>query len=585
MAQQINVPGVGVLSFPDGMSDSDISAAIHKNFPQVGSPPGAAKATVGDIPKDPGQYSNTYFDIPSMSLKERPNDGLDTFMEGLGRHLAATVTGGKQLAQKIGNKVGLVDDSTVAQTQKDVDSAAVTDRPLLKSTPGMLGNAAGSGAVMSLIPGGVAASAAGGAVDQGSQPVATDDSGNLVNAAEGAAGGAAGALLGKGVGALAGRIVQPIRNALSGAQTDAVSVLRANGIPMSAAQQTGSRVLKTAENAAGDSPLVGPSELPEAQASAFTKAALKYVGVTSDTASPTVMGGAKRVLGQTYDAVAARNTIAVDLANPTADPLLGSLDKISLKAKQSLVPEQYSVIRNQLDNVVNAIKTGKGQINGTQYQNIQQDLDLVAGDGGKQPFVTDIRQALTNALRRSSSPQDAALLADTDRKYQALKQIQGAIGPDNKVSPNLLYNSIDTVRNANQSVYGSGPQGLAQLAQAGKQILGAKTPNSGTGQRIAGMALFGAAGGIADSKVHGGGVETPLVTLAASLGGPALARQVLENPRVANAIAKWAANKGLLNFGATAKAAGTAAGGTVGAAATPAIDTSADPNSQDQTAQ
>lgn len=35
MAQRIEVPGAGILEFPDGMSDAEMSAAIQKNFPQL----------------------------------------------------------------------------------------------------------------------------------------------------------------------------------------------------------------------------------------------------------------------------------------------------------------------------------------------------------------------------------------------------------------------------------------------------------------------------------------------------------------------------------------------------------------------
>lgn len=38
MAQLVNVPGVGQLSFPDGMSQDDMAAAIQRNFPQIHQP-------------------------------------------------------------------------------------------------------------------------------------------------------------------------------------------------------------------------------------------------------------------------------------------------------------------------------------------------------------------------------------------------------------------------------------------------------------------------------------------------------------------------------------------------------------------
>jgi hypothetical protein len=38
MAQRIDVPGMGIVEFPDGMSDDQISAAIRQNMPQQAAP-------------------------------------------------------------------------------------------------------------------------------------------------------------------------------------------------------------------------------------------------------------------------------------------------------------------------------------------------------------------------------------------------------------------------------------------------------------------------------------------------------------------------------------------------------------------
>lgn len=38
MGQSVNVPGVGLLQFPDGMSQDDMSAAIQRNYPQIHGP-------------------------------------------------------------------------------------------------------------------------------------------------------------------------------------------------------------------------------------------------------------------------------------------------------------------------------------------------------------------------------------------------------------------------------------------------------------------------------------------------------------------------------------------------------------------
>ena len=57
MAQQIEVPGMGIVEFPDGMSDADIAGAIKKNMPAQAAPQmgigedlsGVAKAAPGRL--------------------------------------------------------------------------------------------------------------------------------------------------------------------------------------------------------------------------------------------------------------------------------------------------------------------------------------------------------------------------------------------------------------------------------------------------------------------------------------------------------------------------------------------------------
>lgn len=49
MPQQVEVPGVGLLEFPDGMSDAEMSAAIQRNFPQLAKP-GMAEDVAKSVP-------------------------------------------------------------------------------------------------------------------------------------------------------------------------------------------------------------------------------------------------------------------------------------------------------------------------------------------------------------------------------------------------------------------------------------------------------------------------------------------------------------------------------------------------------
>jgi hypothetical protein len=477
-----------------------------------------------------------------------PVDGMNTaqrFLAGFGKQLSDWGRGPQQL--NAGDAYDPETDSTVdqsarrAQLTEEEQEARQRDAPLMATTAGKVGGMAASAAPFVLAPAGYLPAAAVGATEGLLTPTHGDES-RTANTVLGAGAGAAS----QAIGALAGRLIRPIGNFLTADRQAATDTLLRAGVPLDAAQQTGSRILITAKNAAADSPLQGPSELPARQADAFTRAVLRTVGVDSDSASQPTMSALRQTLRDNYNGIAQRYTIKFDPADGY-DPLTRDLQDVLQTADTSLTRDDAAVIRKQVQNVIDAGKQGQ-VINGARYQAINQALDRVPGEGGKAPFVADIRTALTAALKRAASPEDQALLAQTDARYAAMKQIQAAID-GNKVRPDLLYNAMDTQARAGQSVYGDGPnQQLFRLAEAGRMVLGrlAQTPNSGTTQRAAGMALFGALGGLADNRLRGGdGFETSLAALAGAAFGPAALRAVIENPRAAAVIAGWARSKGI----------------------------------------
>jgi hypothetical protein len=204
------------------------------------------------------------------------------------------------------------------------------------------------------------------------------------------------------------------------------------------------------------------------------------------------------------------------------------------------------VIENQLQDIQALADKNGGKISGAAYQQLQSALGDIASDGGKSPFVTQIRQALTDALGRQASPADAKLLAQTNQRYGAMKSIEKAIGDDNLISPNKLYNAMDSVKGANQSVYGQGSNTrLMNLAQAGKAVLGTNTANSGTPQRLAGMAALGTAGAAVGAAVHGqNGEAAALLSGAAALGlSQNAAKALVYNPAGREYLRKFIAAK------------------------------------------
>lgn len=549
MAQQVNVSGVGILEFPDGMSDADMAAAIQKNFPQIHS-----RTNYGN-PAESGTES--YLDLGSMSIKQRPSS---PFVAGIGKALSDTARGVEQFVRQAWANQGpdktynpqtgqyeanpadvqaqQANSQKLAALNQDISNSRNLDKPLMSTTGGKAGQFAGDAALLATAPEGLAGSIGGGAALAGAQPTSGDES-RLTNTALGAAGGAAG----YGVGRALGAAIQPITDRLSALGQQFRAILTREGVPLDAAQATGSKVVTTLKNAAGDSPVVDNSNFPQQQAQQFTRATLEKMGVQNATeASPAVMQAGRQRLKESYNQIAARNTITYD------PPLNQDISRIRYDADRNLTPENARVIQNRLDDLETMMQNNGGQMTGAGYEQFQSSLGKIAKDGGKAPFVTDIRQALTGALQRQSSPGDAALLAQTNQRYAAMKAIQNSIDSNtNMVSPSALYNSLDTAKGANGTVYGQGAnQPLIQLAQAGKALIGStRTPNSGTAQRVLGAATLGTGGdallNLAQGKTQNA-EEMFAVAAMAGLSGTA-ARQLVYSQAGRQWLQRWAQSR------------------------------------------
>lgn len=479
-------------------------------------------------------------------------------LAGAGKAFVDTGRGIKQIATLIGRKMGIESDQDLARVQAEVDAAKSQDAPLMRTTAGTLGNVGGQAALLAVAPEGLGGAATGSALLAGAQPVATGES-RGANVVGGALGGAAG----YGAGKLVGKIVQPVSTTLSEAAQSAVARLRGEGIPLDLAQQTGSKGAQTLKNVVADNPLVGHSELPEQQSKAFTRAVLRRIGADSDTADSGTMGDAKARIGGVFDDIASRNPIQFD------DVLQHELTQAHAGASSELSEAQMRPINAQINTILDKAADNGGAIDGKAYQNIKTSLDRISqgSDQAVGHWARQVRTALDNGLQRSVSPEDLSALTQARSQYRAMKQIEGAIGDNDQISPAKLANAIDTKSNAAQTIYGKGDQDLYRLAVAGKNVISnTKTPNSGTAQRLAGMALLGGAGGEGLNALTGGEHTGRDVGLGAgiALGAPYAARAALENPKAVNFLAGLANNKAAAAASKTVTRAGTGAGFHVG---------------------
>lgn len=443
------------------------------------------------------------------------------FVVGAGQALTDVGRGAKELAMKWGNKLGLVSNQSLAAEQDQLQQDATIDAPLMHTTAATLGGLTADTAVGGLAPEGLLGGVGAGAALGGLQPT-TGNGSQLDNALMGGALGGAGDLAGRALGKLA----QPIRNVLSDSGASDVQVLRNAGVPLDAAQLTGSRVAQDIKNAAGPTRLVGPSGFQLGQQKAFTRAVLNTIGVADSDlkgAAPEVMNTAARRIGAVLNHIADRNPIKVDA------PLLDTLAQIHTAADQEMVPTEAGPIKAQIDNVISRAAANDGKLTGRQFQEIRSSLGRLmtnTTNGSIQHAAGGITTALGDALERQVAPEDAAELSNARAQWRRLRQIQGAIGPDNQVAPNALWNRIDTLRNSNQTVFGRGDQTLVRLAEAGKNILGKAVSNRGILKDLIGLS----AGGYLGNEHGGHGTLGALAGVAAMEGlSPMAARAVVES--------------------------------------------------------
>lgn len=525
----------------------------------------AAPPSGGDDPTKWGAREGPAAAAPDADAVAKMSTG-ERFARGFGHQVMDWVRGGEQLLATPGTPSEAdrpaVEARYKAATEK-VEQSRRENAALMSTTAGKVGSMAAGAVPFFAAPEGYLAAAGVGAAEGLLTPTKEGES-RAWNVGTGAAAGAAGTALGR----VAGRVIQPWEPKFTAARDAAVGLLKRAGIDLDVEQQVGGKFAQTVKIAAADNPILARSEKPMQQLQQYTRAVLRTMGVDSEEATTNVMQRGRKALKDNYDDIAARTHIQVD---PVMDR---ALYDIQWQAQRSLTKEDANVIRKQIKNIFDGVRTGvapgRGVILGDRYAAINQALDRVPGEGGKAPFVTAIRRELTDALRRSATPEDRQLLALTDQRYGAMKQIERAIGEHNLISPALLYNATDTLARTNQSVYGSGAnQELVQLAQAGKLVFGNLVPQSGTPRRAAAMALFGVGGAAADRRLRGNtsAPETFLAGAAASALGPAALRAIIENPKVANAVRQWAESQGASRAAGVTRrwAAPAAAGAATGA--------------------
>jgi hypothetical protein len=492
------------ITAPDDATDDQVLAYAKSQFDQ---PKQAKPNTRAMIDNDP----------ISQGARNFTNDmtGTQKFLAGAGKGLTDAVLG-------VGQFMGMV-------PQSDIDEVRKTDAPLLKTGAGTAGNLVGGVAAAAptiLIPGvntltGAALVGAGTGL---LQPVATGESRTL-NTALGAGAG----LVGQGVGNAVGRAIRPVDNVLNQEEARLAAQAIREGIPLTAAQKTGSKPLKVMDAAMENMPFTASKQaaVNQGQEQAFNRAVLSRAGIKDDLATPDVLGTRKKALGKEFETIAGRNAIDFNQG------VLGDLATTVQNANRRLTPDQFKGISNTVDDILSQLDAS-GKLLGTNYQGWRSELGrLSKGNDSQAHYYAEIKKSLDKAFNSQISGADSQGWKQASREYGSLKTILDAMGGPGtgpnigNIAPAQLSGAVARQVSKEGKALGRGE--LTDLSKIGQAFVKPQVPNSGTAQRMFAQQILTGSVGAGAGYAGGGDPQSAAMGAGLVLGGPRAVQALMQS--------------------------------------------------------
>lgn len=409
------------------------------------------------------------------------------------------------------------------------------------------------------------------AAQPGSQLAAAMAGGAVEGATNNPVAGLGAALLTPTLQAGAMRAVTPVANRLAAQEQRLVDAAGREGIPLTAAQRTGSPTLRLLEETMAILP--GSSGVmqgvSQGQRQAFNRAAMSRTGTQADDVSPDTLANAYRNIGQTFDDLAARTTVNVD--SRFAD----DIERIASDYGRRLSTDQAPVFSSYMDDLAPLLQAARTpnanpQLAGEIYQRIRSGIGETArttNDLQLKRALTGITSALDDVMERSAGGALRQEWQEARRQYQALSTIDSAAGRGTQVdrsSSDLPLGALsNAVRASDKAGYGRGRGQLNELSRVG-DFLAPRIPNSGTPSRskmaelLTGSSLPGvgvaAAGGFTPEAFAAGTAVTAAAAglpyaVSRAYTSPAIQRyltnQLVTPPNLAQLMAMQAVREGV----------------------------------------
>jgi len=457
--KRVEVPGMGIVEFPDGMSDDQIASAIQANMPK---------------PQESGAQMLAKQTGPGEALAVAAGRGTDKILSGI-----------TQLYLKAkGDEKAL---SGLAQNEAE---AAATYAPLKKERPFITG--LGEAAPALAVPG--AGSGYLGAMIAGAAPELLSYGTTGERLSKGAV-GAAGGAIGRGVAGLLGTALKP---AGIGVNPNREAMLAADriGFKALAGQATQNPALLNIENYLARSP--GSSGAMQAitrkNQGALNKAAASSIGQQADNLGPGVLKAAEDTIGSEFQRLQA--VTAPRLGNDFVNALVTIEQNNAARG-----PFRDSAIDSLLGKALDL--ASQGNVSGKAYKEIRTELSNQAtkafkgGDATLGQAAKGVRAALDAAAEKSLSPADQAAWKVARDQWGSFKAItKGLVAEGGDVSAARVAQQL-RAQPGFRTGGTSGP--LTDVARIGEGIKSAINPNSGNlnqmmmyGNPITGVPLMAA---------------------------------------------------------------------------------------------
>lgn len=455
--------------------------------------------------------------------------GTDKFLAGAGKAFV-------DLGRGVGQLTGQV-------SRDDIKESRRLDAPLMNTGAGMAGNIAGNIAALvptAAIPG---VNTVGGAAALGAATgliAPSESTGETVMNVGG------GALMSGGAQKLANALTNPVKSSLSPEQIRLATVAQNEGIPLSASQQTGNKVLRALDAAFENIPSTAGAQAAQQadQTAAFTAAALKRAGIQGNSATPDVLLAQKKALGKTFEDIAGRNVLKLD------QTVINDITDVVNNASRRLTPDQAGTVARTVDDILSQVNAN-GAIAGTQYQGWRSELGRLArGNDAQAHFFGQLKKALDKGFSSQISGADDAAWKAASREYGNLKTVTDAMGgqginpASGNVQPAQLARALSNSVGREGKALGRGD--LNDVVRVGSTFLSDKVPDSGTAQRLMAQALLTGGGAYAvtqdpkDALIYGATSLAAPAALRKALysraGQQALTQGLIRNPALVNAL-------------------------------------------------